>query len=72
MAEPFSILSDKYIEAFIFQLCYQELLGSTEPIIIDENKMIKKKIIRENLIRLIDRYELATQEKEDEMFIQIA
>jgi hypothetical protein len=53
-------------------VCYQELPDSTEPILIEESKMIKKKMIRENFIKLIDRYELATQEKEDEMFIQIA
>lgn len=70
MTEPFSILSDRYIETFICELCYK---GSTgEAIKIEDTRTFKKKALKENFTKLIGQYELISQAREDEMFIQIA
>ena len=74
MAEPFSILSDRYIETFIVYICYNELIGSPHDaeVLIQEGKQLSREEVQANFRTLIGDYELINQSKEEEMFIQIA
>lgn len=75
MAEPFSILSDRYIETFIIYICYNELISSPSAdgkCTISESKLLKRSEVQANFKALVGNYELTPQGKEEEMFIQIA
>lgn len=75
MAEPFSIISDRYIEAFIVYIGYNELI-KTPPgdgkCVISDDKKLTRKAIQDNFKQLVGSYELINQRREEEMFIQIA
>jgi hypothetical protein len=75
MAEPFSILADRSIETFVVYLCYNEFMTSPptgNKCSITESKKLKRGIIMELFKNLVGDYELQSQSKEEEMFIQIA
>ena len=75
MAEPFSILADRYIETFIIYICYQELISnppSDSKCTVSDSKMLKRSEVQARFKSLIGNYELINQNREEEMFIQIA
>lgn len=75
MAEPFSIISDRYIEAFIVYICYNELIkepSADGKCVISDDKKLTRKVIQDHFKELIGNYELINQKREEEMFIQIA
>lgn len=72
IAEPFSIISSKYLEIFLMKIFYKPECKAGGKVKLDENKKIKKSEILNNFRDIIKPYEVMAQEKEEEMFIQIA
>lgn len=67
--EPFCIVSNRYIEILVAKLAYPK---SKYPIAINEGLQVKKGSIVEAYGKLIPRFDILNQEKEEEMFIQVA
>jgi hypothetical protein len=45
MTEPFSLLSDRYIEVFLMEISYQDEKNKNQKVILNETKSLKRKEI---------------------------
>jgi hypothetical protein len=76
VAEPFSLLSNRYLDVCLMKLFYpaeveKNSKGSLKMRMEESKKLTKGEIIG-NFVKVLESYEIMSQEKEEEMFIQIA
>ena len=64
VAEPFSVISNHYLEALIVRLFYSEAKEG-EKLRIEENKAVKKGIVLKNFKKLVPPFEIMEQTKEE-------
>lgn len=62
LVEPFCIYSNRYIEIMLAKLVYP---GSTFPINIEDSFQVKKGAVIDAYRRLIPKYEILSQQKEE-------
>jgi hypothetical protein len=67
--EPFCIVSNRYLEVLVVRLIYGEV---GEALVLEEGKQRAKGDILAAYAKLMPKYEVMSQEKEEEMFIQVA
>lgn len=68
--QPFCIVSNRYVEILIAKLIYS---GSSYPIEnVEETFTVKKKGVLQAYRKLMPSYDILNQQKEEEMFIQVA
>ena len=71
VAEPFSVVSSRYLESFLALLFYPDLKTGSK-FQIDQNKKSSKETLLKNFQNKMIVYEVMEQVKEEEMFIQVA
>jgi hypothetical protein len=67
--EPFCIVSNRYLEVLVVRLVYGQV---EEALMLDESKKATKGEILAAYSKMLPKYEVMSQEKEEEMFIQVA
>ena len=67
--EPFCIGSNRYLEVFALQLFYPNQSG---PMQLDEGIKLSKADVLKSYSKMLPPFEIMSQEKEEEMFVQVA